>query len=358
MRRTPARLLVLLAGIVAVLALAGPAVAHVGGDVAGSDFDGRVTSVTPEVPGVTVRVLQFGDEFEVVNTTGTDVEVPGYSDEPYLRIGPDGVWRNSRSPATYLNLDRFGRADVPDSVDVDAEPDWVQVSTEPRVRLARPPHALDERGPAAAGGRGRPRPRAPGRRLGGADDPRRDRGGGGRRAHLGAAALAVGGVAGAPRGRRPRPGRRPARPGRAAAGRGDAAGRRRGAGARAHHPRAAGEHLLARRRDRLRAAAGPGGGARRRARCPGGVARARGDGRPVRRRPGLAAAGAGPARRRRACGARTCSPPARTCWRASSWRCSSASAPGWCPAASRRSAGSARRPPRDRAGSGTCRRSA
>ncbi|MGY1742947.1 MULTISPECIES: hypothetical protein [unclassified Blastococcus] len=130
MPRTPARLLVLLAGIVAVLALAGPAVAHVGGDVAGSDFDGRVTSVTPEVPGVTVRVLQFGDEFEVVNTTGTGVEVPGYSDEPYLRIGPDGVWRNSRSPATYLNLDRYGRADVPDTADADAEPEWVQVSTQ------------------------------------------------------------------------------------------------------------------------------------------------------------------------------------------------------------------------------------
>ena len=132
MRRTPARLLVLLAGIAAVLALAGPAVAHVGGDVAGSDFDGRITSVTPEVPGVTVRILQFGDEFEVVNDTGTDVEIPGYSDEPYLRIGPDGVWRNSRSPATYLNLDRYGGAAVPDSVDADAEPEWVQVSTEPR----------------------------------------------------------------------------------------------------------------------------------------------------------------------------------------------------------------------------------
>ncbi|RBY86974.1 hypothetical protein [Blastococcus sp. TF02A-26] len=132
MRRTAARLLVLLAGVVAVLALGGPAVAHVGGDVAGSDFDGRVTSVTPEVPGLTVRVLQFGDEFEVVNTTGTEVEIPGYSDEPYLRIGPDGVWRNSRSPATYLNLDRFGGADVPETVDVDAEPEWVQVSTQPQ----------------------------------------------------------------------------------------------------------------------------------------------------------------------------------------------------------------------------------
>ncbi|MGY1744076.1 hypothetical protein [Blastococcus sp. SYSU D00695] len=132
MRRTAARLLVLLAGVVAVLAVAGPASAHVGGDVAGSDFDGRVTSVTPDLPGVTVRVLQFGDELEVVNTTRTDVEVPGYSDEPYLRIGPDGVWRNSRSPATYLNLDRYGRADVPDTADAEAEPEWVQVSTQPQ----------------------------------------------------------------------------------------------------------------------------------------------------------------------------------------------------------------------------------
>jgi hypothetical protein len=131
-RRTAARLLVLLAGVMAVLAVAGPAAAHVGGDVAGSDFDGRVTSVTPEVPGLTVRVLQFGDELEVVNTTGTEVAIPGYSEEPYLRIGPDGVWRNSRSPATYLNLDRFGGADVPETVDVDAEPEWVQVSTQPQ----------------------------------------------------------------------------------------------------------------------------------------------------------------------------------------------------------------------------------
>ena len=28
----------------------------------------------------TVRVLQFGDEFELVNDTATEVLVPGYSD--------------------------------------------------------------------------------------------------------------------------------------------------------------------------------------------------------------------------------------------------------------------------------------
>jgi hypothetical protein len=126
------RLLLVLLGVVATLAVAGPASAHVGGGQAGSDFDGRVRSVTPAVPGVTVRVLQFGDELEVVNDTGIDLEVPGYSGEPYLRIGPDGVWRNTRSPATYLNLDRYASTGMPPQVDVEAEPEWQQVSTQPR----------------------------------------------------------------------------------------------------------------------------------------------------------------------------------------------------------------------------------
>jgi hypothetical protein len=131
MSRTAARLLVVLLGTLAALAVAGPAAAHVGGGAAGSDFDGRVLSVSPELPGVSVRVLQFGDDLELVNDTATEVLVPGYSDEPYLRIGPDGVWRNAHSPATYINLDRYGRVTLPEDTDTAAEPEWVQVSTEP-----------------------------------------------------------------------------------------------------------------------------------------------------------------------------------------------------------------------------------
>ncbi|RBY94502.1 hypothetical protein DQ244_04120 [Blastococcus sp. TBT05-19] len=131
MSRGPARLLTVLAFVVVLLAVAGPASAHVGGGAAGSDFDGRIVSVTPELPGVTVRILQFGDELELVNDSGTEVLVPGYSDEPYLRIGPEGVWRNANSPATYLNLDRYGRAAMPEGVDPEAEPAWEQVSTQP-----------------------------------------------------------------------------------------------------------------------------------------------------------------------------------------------------------------------------------
>jgi hypothetical protein len=126
------RVLVVLLGLLATLAVAGPASAHVGGGAAGSDFDGRLRSVSPELPGVTVRLLDFGDQLEVVNRTGTELAVPGYSGEPYLRIGPDGVWRNELSPATWLNLDRYGRTPVPDDADIAATPRWQQVSTQPQ----------------------------------------------------------------------------------------------------------------------------------------------------------------------------------------------------------------------------------
>ena len=131
MTRPVARLLVVLLGLLAALAVAGPAAAHVGGGAAGSNFDGRVLAVTPEVAGLSVRVLQFGDELELVNATSDEVVVPGYSDEPYLRIGPDGVWRNANSPATYINLDRYAQVTLPEHADPRAEPDWVQMSTEP-----------------------------------------------------------------------------------------------------------------------------------------------------------------------------------------------------------------------------------
>ncbi|MFD2090636.1 hypothetical protein [Blastococcus deserti] len=131
MSRTAARLLVVLAALLATLAVAGPAAAHVGGEAAGSNFAGRVLAMTPEVPGVSLRVLEFGDALELVNRTSAEVLVPGYDDEPYLRIGPDGVWRNANSPATYINLDRYAEVRLPDRADARAEPDWVRVSTEP-----------------------------------------------------------------------------------------------------------------------------------------------------------------------------------------------------------------------------------
>jgi hypothetical protein len=139
-----ARLLVVLLGALAVLSVGGPAWAHVGGRAAGSDFDGRVLSVRPDIPGVSVRILQFGDELELVNRTDREVVVPGYSGEPYLRIGPDGVWRNAHSPVTYINLDRYGRTTLPAEADAVADPRVGAGLDRTALRLARPPDALDE----------------------------------------------------------------------------------------------------------------------------------------------------------------------------------------------------------------------
>lgn len=106
-------LLVVLFALGMLVLGAPPASAHIGGGAAGSNFDGRVTAITPPAPGLSVRVLQFGDEVELVNGTCQEVLVPGYSDEPYLRIGPDGVYRNANSPASHLNLNRYATLPLP-----------------------------------------------------------------------------------------------------------------------------------------------------------------------------------------------------------------------------------------------------
>lgn len=123
---------VLLAVVVAVLTSAGPAAAHTDRGLAGSDFTGRVLGTSAPMPGVTLQVTEFGDSLELLNGSSSTVTVYGYSDEEYLRIGPDGVWRNRNSPATYLNLARDGRVDLPAAADPRAAPDWQRVSTQPR----------------------------------------------------------------------------------------------------------------------------------------------------------------------------------------------------------------------------------
>jgi hypothetical protein len=66
----------------------------------------------------------------LTNNTERDVVIFGYQAEPYLWFVPgEGVYRNSLSPATYLNEDRYGDVDIPAGTSASAEPNWVQVST-------------------------------------------------------------------------------------------------------------------------------------------------------------------------------------------------------------------------------------
>jgi hypothetical protein len=53
--------------------------------------------------------------------------VLGYAGEPYLRVGPAGVFENRRSPATYLNRARINPAPPPPDASADAQPLWHRI---------------------------------------------------------------------------------------------------------------------------------------------------------------------------------------------------------------------------------------
>jgi hypothetical protein len=73
---------------------------------------------------------------ELRNGTGHTVQILGYSGEPYLRVTPDGVWSNTRSPAHWINETADGKTVPPADAGVDttAAPHWVRVSSSPIVR--------------------------------------------------------------------------------------------------------------------------------------------------------------------------------------------------------------------------------
>ncbi|MEX0831796.1 MAG: hypothetical protein WD007_04265 [Nitriliruptoraceae bacterium] len=81
--------------------------------------------------GVALQVdIIGGDALVVIRAHGQHVEVPGYDDEPYVRIQPDGVVElNERSPARWLNDARYGSLEisVPPSADSSAPPAWTVV---------------------------------------------------------------------------------------------------------------------------------------------------------------------------------------------------------------------------------------
>lgn len=99
----------------ALVLVLGLAPAHLGsGDsVRPRDTESTIASVTPAVPeGIRVDVVG-SDTFLRVRAEGHRIEVPGYEDEPYLRLDPDGTtWVNENSKTAALNGDRYGSADL------------------------------------------------------------------------------------------------------------------------------------------------------------------------------------------------------------------------------------------------------
>jgi hypothetical protein len=122
---TRALAITLLAASLAALCACPAAVAHGGGAAKG--YRSAVTAVSPAVAGIDATVLDGDDRLQLTVPGDHVVVVDGYEGEPYLRFAPDGVYENARSPATYLNEDRYGKVDLPDDVDPDATPDWRRV---------------------------------------------------------------------------------------------------------------------------------------------------------------------------------------------------------------------------------------
>ncbi|MEV0806609.1 hypothetical protein [Micromonospora sp. NPDC050200] len=141
--------LVAAAALVTLLALATPAAAHGADAPDGTDYRTEVTGLTPARPGLTVRAVEAGARLELVNRTGRDVEVIGYSGEPYLRVGPGGTYENTRSPATYLNRTVAGDTALPPETDPAAPPQWRRIADEPRVRWHDQRALWRESGPPA-----------------------------------------------------------------------------------------------------------------------------------------------------------------------------------------------------------------
>ena len=132
MRRT---LLVATAALVWLGVAAPPASAHSVSGVSATNFQTNLTSVTPAVPGLAVKVVEAGSRLEAENRTGQEIVVLGYKGEPYLRIGPDGVFQNKLSPATYINASRKGGTPPESAKNAKVgDTDWEKISSEPVAR--------------------------------------------------------------------------------------------------------------------------------------------------------------------------------------------------------------------------------
>jgi len=86
------------------------------------------------MPGLMVRAVEAGGRLELDNRTGRTIEVLGYDGEPYLEVRPDGVYQNTRSPATYLNATLAGDTEPPATADPTQPPEWRRASDKPVFR--------------------------------------------------------------------------------------------------------------------------------------------------------------------------------------------------------------------------------
>lgn len=104
------------------------------GDAPGpTDFESAIVEMVAvdgsEIPDAVTVTVEGVDSFLLLSVSrGSTVSIPGYDDEPYLRIDADcSVWQNRLSWSTWYNEDRYGDVERPDIVDPSATPQWVVI---------------------------------------------------------------------------------------------------------------------------------------------------------------------------------------------------------------------------------------
>jgi hypothetical protein len=126
MRSARRALLVAALALVSAPALApAHALAHGGNP----NYRSEIDSFEPPLPGdVSIEVLDYDSYMQLIDQHGNEVVLFGYEGEPYARIQKNGtVQVNKRSPATYLNDNRFAEVTVPKSANPKARPQWKTV---------------------------------------------------------------------------------------------------------------------------------------------------------------------------------------------------------------------------------------
>jgi hypothetical protein len=119
----------LVIGIATLAITAAPASAHTVSGQSATNYQTRVRSIRPEIPGLDLTVIEAGSRLQLSNRTSKTVIVEGYQSEPYLKLAPDGVYENRRSPTVYLNTVRRNPPPPPPDADASLPPVWRKVSS-------------------------------------------------------------------------------------------------------------------------------------------------------------------------------------------------------------------------------------
>jgi hypothetical protein len=94
-----------------------------------TDWQSSIISIAPSTEAVTVAVHNGGEVIQLTTKPGHTALIPGYRNEPYLRVTATGeVQANLKSPTWWTNKDMTGSDAIPESADPAAEPEWSTIA--------------------------------------------------------------------------------------------------------------------------------------------------------------------------------------------------------------------------------------